>query len=66
MTDQPTFVRVEYWSVKSGEWTVGHAGVNLMDPAVYVQKLAKDGLIARAVEVDSGVTFYGSEGADLL
>lgn len=66
MIDQPTFVRLEYWSVMSGDWTVGHAGINLMNPTVYVQKLAKDGLIARAVEVDTGMTVYGSEGADLL
>jgi hypothetical protein len=36
-----------------------------MNPAVYVQKLAKRGVIARAVEVDTGETVYG-EGADLL
>ena len=63
--DVPTFCRVEYWNPTLGDWTVGHAGINLMNPATYVQKLAKRGTIARAVEVDTGETVYG-EGADLL
>jgi len=49
----------------TASWGTGHAGINLMNPAVYVQKLAKRGVIARAVEVDTGETVYG-EGADLL
>jgi hypothetical protein len=63
--DHPTFVRVEYWNGMTASWGTGHAGINLMNPAVYVQKLAKRGVIARAVEVDTGETVYG-EGADLL
>lgn len=46
-------------------WETGHAGINLMNPALYVQKLSKRGVVARAVEVDTGETVYG-EGADLL
>lgn len=63
--DAPTFVRIEYWNPMLQDWAVGHAGINLMNPAAYVQKLAKRGTIARAVEVDTGEVVYG-EGADLL
>lgn len=63
--DHPTFVRIEYWNPMLGDWAVGHAGINLMDPAHYVQKLAYRGTIARAVEIDTGEVVYG-EGGDLL
>jgi hypothetical protein len=63
--DHPTFVTIEYWHQMTASWETGHAGINLMNPATYVQKLAKRGVIARAVEKDTGVTVYG-EGADLL
>lgn len=65
MIDQPTFCRIEYWNPNTGEWDVAHAGINLMKPATYVQKLAKS-WIARVVEVDTGVAAYGTDGADLL
>jgi len=65
MMDHPTFVRIEYWNQMTASWQTGHAGINLMNPATYVQKLAKKGVIARAVEVDTGQTVYG-EGGDLL
>lgn len=65
MSDHPTLVRIEYWNPNTGEWEVAHAGINLMKPATYVQKLANS-WIARVVEVDTGVTTYGTEGADLL
>lgn len=63
--DQPTFVRIEYWNATKGEWVVGHAGINLMNPSEYVQKLMSRGTVARAVNPDTGEIMYG-EGADLL
>ena len=63
--DHPTFVQIEYWSPTASDWVVGHAGINLMNPAAYVSKLAARGTIARAVDKDTGETVYG-EGADLL
>lgn len=63
--DHPTFVRIEYWSSTKGEWSVGHAGINLMNPSKYVQKLMTRGIVARAVNPDTGEVVYG-EGADLL
>lgn len=63
--DHPVFVRIEYWSPLSADWEVGHAGINLMDPATYVKKLAKRGTLARAVVVDTGEIVY-SEGGELL
>lgn len=61
----PTFCRIEYWNQNTGEWVVAHAGINLLKPDVYVQKLAKT-VIARVVEVDTGVTMYGREDYELL
>lgn len=63
--DSPVFVRIEYWSPLLGDWADGHAGINLMDPTTYLQKLAKRGTLARAVVVDTGETIY-SEGGELL
>lgn len=63
--DHPTFCRIEYWNPMTRSWECGHAGINLMNPAAYVQKLLKRQVLARAVEVDTGETVYG-EGADLL
>ena len=65
MMDHPTFVRIEYWSDVKQDWTVGHAGVNLMNPALYAKKLGERGQLARIIEVDTGAMVY-SEGADLL
>lgn len=62
----PTIVRIEYWNSGRGDWGVGHATMSLLNPAVYVQKLAKREIIARAVNKETGETFYGVEGADLL
>ena len=64
--ERPTFVQIEYWNPMLGDWAVGHAGINLMDPAAYVQKLAKRGTIARAVDKDTGTIVYYGEGGDLL
>lgn len=63
--EHPTFVRLEYWDKGLVDWKVGHGGMNLMNPTTYVQKLAKRGIIARAVDVDTGETVYGG-GSDLL
>lgn len=72
----PTFCRIEYWNGEAGEWYVGHAGTNLMDPEKYAAKLGqternrkgdivKRGVIARVIAVDTEQEFY-SQGADLL
>ena len=63
--NHPTFVEIQYWNEMTGSWSVGHAGINLMNPATYVQKLMKRGVIARAVDKETGEVVYG-EGADLL
>lgn len=63
--DHPTFVRLEYWHHLTQSWEVGHHGINLMDPAKYVDKLAKNGTMARAVDPDTGDIVYGGDG-DLL
>jgi hypothetical protein len=65
MVAKPYFVRMEYWNASTASWGVGHHGINLMDPALYVQKLGKNGTVARAIDLDTGETVY-SEGADLL
>lgn len=65
--DYPCFVRIEYWNHLTESWQVGHAGINLMDPAAYVNKLAKRGVLARAVNKDTGeVAEYDGAGAELL
>lgn len=61
----PNLCRIEYWNQMTADWETGHAGINLLDPAAYVQKLAKRGVVARAVDKDTGQIMYG-EGADLL
>ena len=63
--DHPTLVRIEYWSPSHRDWVVGHAGINLVNPSRYVQKLMSRGTVARAVDPDTGGIVYG-EGADLL
>lgn len=65
MMDTPRFVAIEYWNPLLGDWAVGHAGINLMDPALYVQKLSARGIVARAVDKDTGEIVY-TEGGDLL
>lgn len=59
-------VQIEYWNPQRGDWGVGHAGIDLRDPAVYVKKLKARNVIARAIDNETGETFYGVEGADLL
>jgi len=63
--DHPAFVRLDYWNPTTVDWEVGHAGTRLVNPALYIQKLRKRGVLARAVDKDTGETVYG-EGTDLL
>ena len=65
--EHPTFVKIEYWNAMTGAWQTGHAGTNLMNPSAYIQKLAKRGVLARAVDMKTGETVeYHGNGADLL
>lgn len=72
----PYFVRIEYWNGEAGEWHVGHAAHNLMDPQKYATKLGqgqpnrygemtKPPRITRIIDKDTEQVWY-SEGADLL
>lgn len=61
----PTFVRIEYWNENTGEWWVGHASMNLMDPQKYIQKLLENGTVGRAVGIETGEEF-NVEGGELL
>lgn len=63
--DRPTFCRIEYWNPTSATWVVGHSGINLVNPALYVTKLAARGTIGRAIDIETGEEVYG-EGGDLL
>jgi hypothetical protein len=54
----PEFCRIEYLTPNG--WTVGHAGLNLMNPQRYVKMLAKRGTVGRAVVVDTDQIFYGA------
>lgn len=64
--DGPTFCRIEYWNSMTASWETGHAGIQLMKPDTYVQKLAKRGVLARAVDKDTGEVVYSHGGGDLL
>jgi len=61
MVQHPTLVRIEYWNNARGEWVVGHAAWNLLNPIAYVRKVTARGTLARAIEIDSGVVHYGSD-----
>lgn len=63
--DHPTLVRIEYWNPLTQQWEVGHSGINLMNPEVYIQKLSKQGTVARAVDIDTGDIVY-TDGGELL
>lgn len=65
--DVPEFVRIEYWNPAKNDWVKGHAGLNLMNPQKYVQKVTDSGkAIARAVVVDTGVVILPAGDWDLL
>jgi len=58
--------RIEYWNPERRDWGVGHASWNLLKPAEYIRKVAaRGGIIARAVEIDTGKVHYGP-GGELL
>lgn len=63
--DHPTFVRIEYWNLLTQNWEAGHSGINLMNPAKYIGKLAEQGFVARAVDKETGEIVY-TDGGDLL
>lgn len=63
---QVTLVRLEYWNAKRGDWTHGHAGVDIKDPATYVQRLKTNrGILARATDLSTGEEMF-SPGGELL
>lgn len=66
MVQHPTIVRIEFWNAERGEWGIAHATHSLLNPAVYVKKLIARNIIARAVNKETGETFYGVDGGDLL
>lgn len=45
-----TLVRIEYLTADG--WTVGHAGIALLDPARYVERLSARLKFGRAIELD--------------
>lgn len=50
-----TLCRLEQWNAKRGEWSVIHAGINLLHPERYSQRLAANGKVARCIETDTGI-----------
>lgn len=50
------FCKLEYWDPSTGDWTIGHRGVNLLHPRGYAERLAKNGKVGR-------VTVYARESA---
>lgn len=56
MTDT-TLTRLEYWDARLGDWVVGHAGVGLLHPERYSQRLAANGKVGRAIVVETGEVF---------
>jgi hypothetical protein len=51
VTASPTLVRLEYQNSK-GDWTLAHAGIALLAPGRYVERLADKGKIGRATVLD--------------
>ena len=50
---KPYFCRVEYWTPTG--WSLGHAGINLVDPARYAVRLTRPG---RVTVLDTGEVFF--------
>jgi hypothetical protein len=48
----PTFCRLEY--LTPAGWATGHAGIALLHPRRYVERLAKRGKIGRVTLLDTG------------
>jgi hypothetical protein len=63
--EHPTLVEIQYFNPTTTSWETGHNAINLLRPAVYVQKLALRGMVARAIEKDTGIIVY-ADGGDLL
>ena len=49
-TPVPTLCRLEYLT-RNG-WVVGHAGINLLNPSRYCERLTERGKFGRATELD--------------
>ncbi|QCW51015.1 hypothetical protein FE634_12495 [Nocardioides dongxiaopingii] len=48
MKSVPFLARIEFWVEAEQRWHLAYAGINLLDPARYVDRLAAGGQIARA------------------
>lgn len=48
----PRLCRLEYWD--GGEWVLGHAAINLLYPARYVERLEGNGKVGRVTLLDTG------------
>ena len=57
--------KVECWSVDKVDWMSLHHCVKLKDPANYVLKLKKRGIMARITDLDTGEQVC-SPGGELL
>lgn len=59
--------RVEYWTPTG--WWIAHAGIALLDPAAYVVKLQRRGVVSRVSTLDDRLQpdeVFMTPGADLL
>lgn len=50
---KPYFVRLEYYTPEG--WKTGHAGVGLLSPERYVERLEANGKYGRALELGDGL-----------
>ena len=49
-----TVCRLEYWDPRTNSWTVGHAGVPLLHPRRYCERMANGGKVARVTLTETG------------
>lgn len=61
MSNEGTVTRLELWDARLGDWTVAHAGVPLLHPERYSERLAANGKVARAIVVETGEVFQSCE-----
>jgi hypothetical protein len=54
MIPVPTLCRLEYWNLATGEWIVAHAGIALLQPRRYVERLVVKGKIGRVTVLETG------------
>lgn len=59
--DGSAFVRLEYWDPAAQEWVHGHAGIRLLHPRRYVERLAANGKVGRVTDLDTGEIFQLAE-----